>query len=503
MNKEILLVVDAVAHEKDVEKEIIFQALETALASATKKINDKVIDVSVVIDRKTGAYETFRQWRVLDDDIDPLENQEKEVLFSRVTEQHPDVKPGDYIKEQIESIAFGRIAVQAAKQVIVQKVREAERQKIVEKYQDRVGEMISGTVKRSDKGRIILDLGSNVEAMIPREEMIPREQTRNGDRLRGYLKEVKQETRGPQLTLSRVCPELLVELFTIEVPEIGDGLIEVKGAARDPGLRAKIAVLALDKRIDPVGACVGMRGSRVQVISNELSGERVDIILWDESPAQFVINAMSPAEVSAIVVDEDSHTMEVAVEEGQLSQAIGKGGQNIKLASQLTGWGLNVMTVEEAASKTEEESRVMLEKLMEELDIDEDVADILVNEGFVSIEEVAYVPKEEMLQIEEFDEEIVQALRDRAQTVLLTKAISKEEQLDDGEPAKDLFEVEGMDDITAHKLASRKIISMEDLAEQSVDELIEIEGISKEQAASLIMAARKPWFEDAETDNQE
>jgi transcription termination/antitermination protein NusA len=503
MNKEILLVVDAVAHEKEVEKEIIFQALETALASATKKINAKAIDVCVVIDRTTGDYETFRQWRVLDDDIDPLDNQDKEVLYSRIKDEHPDLKPGDYIKEQIESIAFGRIAVQAAKQVIVQKVREAERQQVVEKYQDRVGEMIGGTVKRNDKGRLILDLGSNVEALIPREEMIPREQTRNGERLRGYLKEVRQETRGPQLTLSRVCPELLIELFTVEVPEIGDGLIEVKGAARDPGLRAKIAVLALDKRIDPVGACVGMRGSRVQVISNELSGERVDIILWDDSPAQFVINAMSPAEVSSIVVDEESHTMDIAVDEGQLSQAIGKGGQNIKLASQLTGWTLNVMTVEDAASKTEEESRKMLEKLMEELDIDEDIADILVNEGFVSIEEVAYVPMEEMLQIEEFDEDIVQALRDRAQTVLLTKAISREEQLNDDEPAKDLFEVEGMDELTAHKLASRKIITMEDLAEQSVDELLEIEGITEEQAAALIMAARKPWFENAETANQE
>jgi N utilization substance protein A len=446
MNKEILLVVDAVAHEKDVEKEIIFQALEAALASATKKKSSKSIDVCVEINRKTGDYETFRQWQILDDDIDPLEDIERQTLYSRSKLEYPDLKPGDYIREKIDSIAFGRIAVQTAKQVIVQKVREAERQHIIEQYQQRIGEMIGGVVKRIDRGNVILDVGSNVEALINREELIPREQIKTGDRLRGYLKEVRKEQRGPQLSLSRTCPELLVKLFSVEVPEIGEGLIEIKGAARDPGLRAKIAVLALDKRIDPVGACVGMRGSRVQVISNELANERVDIILWDESPAQFVINSMSPAEVTSIVVDEESRTMDVAVEEEQLSLAIGKGG---------------------------------------------DIAFILANEGFVSIEEVAYVPLEEMQQIEEFDDEIIEELRERAQSVLLTKAISSEEKL---EPASDLYDVEGMDDELAHKLALQKILTMEDLAYQSVDELIEIDGIDKDKASALIMSARKPWF---------
>jgi len=497
MNKEVLLVIDAVAHEKQVEKEIIIQALEAALASATKKRLQKPADIVVEIDRVTGDYETFRQWRILDDDTELMESPEREKLYSRTKDEYPDKNIGDYIREQIASIEFGRIAVQAAKQVIVQKVREAERIQIVDNFKNRIGEMLSGTVKKVERGNVIIDVGSNVEAFIARDEMIPREQVRVGDRLRGYLKEVRQENRGPLLTLSRVCPELLKELFTVEVPEIGDGLIEIKSAARDPGLRAKIAVLARDKRIDPVGACVGMRGSRVQVISNELAGERVDIILWDESPAQFVINAMSPAEVSSIVVDEEAKTMDVAVEENQLSMAIGRGGQNIKLASQLTGWTLNVMTLEDAQTKTEEESRKQLEQLMLDLDIDEDVAYILVNEGFVSIEEVAYVPLQEMLDIEEFDEEIVNALRDRAQNVLLTRAISKEEKLIDADPQDDLYEVEGMDEKTAHKLASRGIVSMEDLAEQSVDELTEIEGISEERAAELIMAARKPWFEDS------
>lgn len=496
MSKEILMVVDAVSHEKSVDKEIIFQALEAALASATKKKHVKDIDVCVDIDRTSGEYKTYRRWLILDDDVDPLENIEQQMLFSRTQEQHPDLKPGDYIREEIESVAFGRIAVQTAKQVIVQKVREAERAQILEEFGSKIGEMLSGTVKRLDRGNAIIDLGNNVEAIIPRDEMIPREQIKNGDRLRGYLKNVRKENRGPQLTLSRSCPELLMKLFSVEVPEIGDGLIEVKAAARDPGLRAKIAVLATDPRIDPIGACVGMRGSRVQVISNELSGERVDIILWDESPAQFVINAMAPAEVSSIVVDEESNTMDIAVEEGQLSQAIGRGGQNIKLASQLTGWTLNVMTEEEANSKTEEESKVTINKLMEDLDIDEDIAIILFNEGFTSIEEVAYVPLQELLDVPEFDEDIVHALRDRAQDVLLTRAISSEEKLSDAEPAKDLFAVEGMDEQTAHKLAAHNIVTMEDLAEQAVDDLVEIEGIDKERAAQLIMEARKPWFEN-------
>lgn len=501
MSKEILMVVDAVSHERGIEKEIIFEALEYALASATKKKSGKDIEVRVAIDKTTGDYETFRRWQVLDDEVDPFEYYDKQVLLSRVIDDNPDINPGEFIEEPIDSVEFGRIAAQTAKQVIVQKVREAERKKVVDEYQDRLGEMLSGVVKRIERGNVILDIGNNIDAIIKREDMIPREPVRNGDRVRGYLYEVKTQARGPQLSISRVSPEFLIELFTIEVPEIGEGLIEVHGAARDPGLRAKIAVEAHDDRIDPVGACVGMRGSRVQVVSNELAGERVDIILWDENPAQFVINAMSPAEVQSIVVDEESNSMDIAVDESQLSLAIGRNGQNIKLASQLTGWELNVMTVEDAANKNEEEAQRILNQLMEELDIDEDIAVILLNEGFTSLEEVAYVPLQEMLDIEEFDEEIVLALRERAKDVLLTKAISDEEQLGDAEPATDLLEMDGMNEQLAHQLASRNIISMEDLAEQSVDELMEIEGMDEPKAAELIMTARAPWFAEAE-DNQ-
>lgn len=502
MSKEILLVVDAVSHERGIEKDIIFEALEYALASATRKKSGKDIDVRVSIDRATGDYETFRRWQVLDDEVDPFEFYDKQVLLSRIKDEHPDVQPGDYIEEPIESVEFGRIAAQTAKQVIVQKVREAERQKVVDEYQERIGEMLSGTVKRIERGNVIVDIGNNIDAIIKREDMIPREPVRNGDRIRGYLYEVKSQNRGPQLSLSRVMPEFLIQLFTIEVPEIGEGLIEIHGAARDPGLRAKIAVEAHEDRIDPVGACVGMRGSRVQVISNELAGERVDIILWDENPAQFVINAMSPAEVQSIVLDEESHSMDIAVEESQLSLAIGRNGQNIKLASQLTGWELNVMTVEEAESKTEEEAQKIINQMMENLNIDEDLAILLLNEGFTSLEEVAYVPLQEMLEIEELDEDTVLALRERAKDVLLTRAIRDEEQLSDAEPATDLLEMDGMDETLAHKLASRNIISMEDLAEQSVDELLDIEGVDEAKAAELIMTARAPWFAEEEQNTE-
>ncbi|MGD2119420.1 MAG: transcription termination factor NusA [Chromatiales bacterium] len=495
MSKEILLVVDAVSNEKGVDKDIIFKAIEAALASATRKKNGGQIDVRVDIDRKTGDYDTYRVWEVIDDaETSELENPITQITFAAAKELDPEIEVGGYIEEPIDSIEFGRIAAQAAKQVIVQKVREAERAKVVEAYQDRKNQLITGVVKRVDRGNVILDLGNNAEAQIAKYDVIPREAVRVGDRIRGYLFDINTEMRGPQLLVSRTCPELLIELFKLEVPEVGEGLIDIIGAARDPGLRAKIAVRARDPRIDPVGACVGMRGSRVQAVSNELNGERVDIILWDENPAQFVINAMSPAEVVSIVVDEDTHSMDVAVNDDNLSQAIGRGGQNVKLASQLTGWDLNVMSEEQAAEKNEEEAKVYVEQFMKALDVDEEVAAILVQEGFTTVDEIAYVPVEEMLGIEEFDEDIVNELRERANDALLTNAIAKEEAISEAQPAEDLLNMDGMDSETAHILASRNVITMEDLAEQSVDELMEIEGMDEKRAGELIMTARAPWF---------
>ena len=495
MNKEILLVVDAVSNEKGVEKEIIFQAIEAALASATRKKNGGQIDVRVDIDRKTGDYDTFRVWEVIDDsETAELENPITQITYSAAKELDPEIEIGGYIEEPIDSIEFGRIAAQTAKQVIVQKVREAERAKVVEAYKDRKGELVTGVVKRMDRGNCVLDLGNNAEAQISKFDLINREAIRVGDRIRGYLYEINAEGRGPQLLVSRTSPELLIELFKLEVPEVGEGMIDIIGAARDPGLRAKIAVKANDSRIDPVGACVGMRGSRVQAVSNELNGERVDIILWDDNPAQFVINAMSPAEVVSIVVDEDNHSMDVAVNDDNLSQAIGRGGQNVKLASQLTGWDLNVMSEEQAAEKGEEEAKVYVEQFMKLLDVDEEVAAILVQEGFTSVDEIAYIPVEEMLGIEEFDEDIINELRDRANDAILTRAIAKEEAISDAHPADDLLEMEGMDNDLAHVLASRGVVTMEDLAEQSVDELMEIDGMDEKRAGELIMKAREPWF---------
>ena len=494
MNKEILMVVDAVSNEKGVDKEVIFEAIEAALASATRKRHGGEIDARVKIDRETGDYETFRRWLVVDDEDENFESPERQVLYTRAQQLKPGIQVGEYIEEPIESVEFGRIAAQTAKQVIVQKVREAEREQVVEAYKDRQGELVTGIVKRVDRGNVFLDLGGNAEAFIPREEMIPRESVRPGDRLRGWLKEVRSEPRGPQLFVSRTAPEFLIELFKLEVPEVGQDLIEILGAARDPGMRAKIAVRSLDPRIDPVGACVGMRGSRVQAVSNELAGERIDIILYDDNPAQFVINAMSPAEVVSIVVDEDAHSMDIAVAEEQLSQAIGRGGQNIRLASQLTGWTLNVMTVAEMEEKAEREAQELQQMFMEQLDVDEEVAAILVQEGFSSIEEVAYVPAAELLEVEEFDEGIVEELRGRARDVLLTRAIQSEEQLAEVEPAQDLLELEGMDRDLAYKLAARGVVTQEDLAELAVDELMEVEGMDEERAAQLIMAARAPWF---------
>ena len=495
MSKEILLVVEAVSNEKGVSKDIIFEAIEQALATATKKRYEEDSDIRVVIDRRTGDYDTFRRWEVMPDDEMALLG--TQFTLEEAHEHDTSLKAGDVYEEQVENVGFGRIAAQTAKQVIVQKVREAERRQIIEEYRDRIGELISGIVKKANRDSIVLDLGGNAEALITREHMIPREAVRQNDRIRAYLLGVDEENRGPQLFASRACPDMLVELFKIEVPEIGEELIEIKGAARDPGSRAKIAVKSNDQRIDPVGACVGMRGARVQAVSNELAGERIDIVLWDDNPAQLVINAMQPAEVASIVMDEESHSMDIAVEdESALAQAIGRSGQNIRLASELTGWELNVMTLDDAQNKQEEEAAQALETFMKELDVDEDVAGILVDEGFTTLEEVAYVPEEEMLAIDGFDEDIVDALRQRAKDVLLTKALVSEEKFELAEPAEDLLNMEGMDRDLAVELASRGIPTMEDLAEQAVDDLMDISGMSEERAAELIMTARAPWFAD-------
>lgn len=505
MDKEILMVVDAVSNEKGVEKSVIFGAIEAALASATKKKHGDAIDVRVEIDRESGEYETFQRWMVFADDSSELEEPECELRLQDAVDVNPDAQPGEYVEVPMESVAFGRIAAQTAKQVIVQKVREAEREKVVEEFEPRVGELISGIAKRVDRNGAYIDLGGNAEGFVSREDLIPREPIRPQDRVKGILREVRPEPRGPQLFITRASPEFLVELFRLEVPEVGQGLIEILGAARDPGLRAKIAVKSNDTRIDPVGACVGMRGSRVQAVSNELAGERVDIILHDDNPAQFVINAMSPADVLSIVMDEETHSMDVAVDEEKLSQAIGRGGQNIRLASELTGWELNVMTEADAEEKSEFEAKELIAKLMKELDVDEDVATILVQEGFSSLEEVAYVPANELLEVEEFNENIVSELRARARDVLITKAIVSEEVLDQAVPAEDLLSLEGMDKEIAFELASRGIISREDLAEQAVDDIIDISALEPERAAEIIMAARAHWFEaeaDPESDSE-
>jgi N utilization substance protein A len=493
MSKEILMVVDAVSNERGISKDVIVGAIESALAAATKKRYSGDIDVRVAIDRDTGDYSTFRRWQVVEDAA-VMENPDAQIRLEDAQENNSAIQVGDYVEEPIESMAFGRIAAQTAKQVIIQKVREAERAHVVEQYSGRVGELLTGVVKRADRGTIVLDVGGNAEAQLSREDIIPRESVRPGDRLRVYLKAVRPESRGPQLHVSRTAPELLIELFKLEVPEVGEGLIEIVSAARDPGSRAKIAVKTHDERIDPVGACVGMRGSRVQSVSNELAGERIDIILWDENPAQFVINAMSPAEVESIVVDEESGSMDLAVKEEHLSQAIGRGGQNVRLASQLTGWELNIMTEQQAEEKSEVEAAALRQLFMEQLDVDEEIASIFVQEGFSSIEEIAYVPTKELMEIEEFDENIVHELRERARDVLLTRAIASEEETDSREPAQDLLELEGMNDELAGKLAARGIVTQEDLAEQSVDDLLEIEGVDEAQARALIMTARAPWF---------
>ena len=497
MSKEIMLVVDAVSNEKGVDKEVIFEALEAALASATRKKHGEEWDVRVAIDRRTGQYETFRRWKVFADDSTELEVPDHELRLDDAVDINPQAQVGDYVEEPMESVAFGRIAAQQAKQVIVQKVREAERAQVVEAYQDRVGQLVSGVVKRLDRNGIYVDLGGNAEGFVARPDMIIREQVKPQDRIKAYLREVRSEPRGPQLFLTRAAPEFLIELFKLEVPEVGQNLIQILGAARDPGIRAKIAVRSNDPRIDPVGACVGMRGSRVQAVSNEIAGERVDIIPFDDNPAQFVINAMSPAEVISIVVDEESHSMDIAVSEEKLSQAIGRGGQNIRLASQLTGWELNVMTESDAEAKSESEARSLVESFMKQLDVDEDVASILVQEGFSTVEEIAYVPQSELMGIEEFGEEMVQELRSRARDVLLTQAIATEESIDSQLPADDLLLLEGMQPDLALALASRGVRTREDLAEQAVDDLLDIQGLTAEEAGKLIMKAREHWFAES------
>jgi N utilization substance protein A len=496
-NKEILMVVEVVSNEKEIDRGVLFEAIEAALAMATKKLYREEINVRVIIDRKTGDYESFRRWEVVEADPEfegGLEEPDSQILLADALKNNPEIALGDFVEEPIASADFGRIGAQAAKQVIVQKVREAERRKVYEHYKDKVGELVTGVIKRIERGNVFVDLEGTADAIIPREEMIPREPVRVGDRIRGYLKEVDEAARGPQLLVTRSSPDLLIALFKLEVPEVGDGLIEILGAARDPGSRAKIAVRSRDQRLDPVGACVGMRGSRVQAVSNELAGERVDIILWDENEAQFVINAMSPADVVSIVMDEDNHSMDVSVKDESLSQAIGRGGQNVRLASELTGWSLNVMSETQADEQSATESDGYVKQLMDDIDVDEDVALILVQEGFTTTEDIGFVSLEELVAIEEFDEEIAEEIQQRAKDALLIKAIASEEVLEEHEPAKDLIEMEGMDRELAFQLASKEIVTMEDLADLATDELIELVDIDEQRATALIMKAREPWF---------
>ena len=494
MSKEILLVVESVSNEKGVPESIIFEALESALATATKKRYSEESDIRVSIDRETGDYDTFRRWLVVESD-EVLENPEAELTPEEAKEQNLVLEPGQYHEIEVDSVEFGRIAAQTAKQVIVQKVREAERAQVVEAYSGRVGELINGQVKRVTREALIVDLGNNAEAIMPREDWVPRELFRVGDRVRALLNEIRPETRGPQLVLTRTSSSVLIELFKIEVPEIADGVIEILGAARDPGSRAKIAVKTNDGRIDPVGACVGMRGSRVQAVSGELGNERIDIVLWDDNVAQLAINAMAPAEVASIVVDEETQSMDIAVSEDNLAQAIGRGGQNVRLASELTGWVLNIMTEEEASEKQEEEAGQIVTNFMEQLDVDEDVAVVLLEEGFTTLEEIAYVPLDEMLAIEGFDQEIVEELRSRARNVLTTQALADEATRIAEEPHEDLLAMDGMTTKLAYDLAAIGIVSMEDLAEQAVDDLMDIESMTAEVAGEIIMTARAPWFE--------
>src|SRR6188768_3971568 len=474
MSKELLLVVDAVANEKGVPESVILEAIEAALASAAKKrYPEQDVLVRVAIDPKDGTYETFRRWEVVADDV-VMESPDRQIRLMDAVDESEGAEVGDYVEEQIENPDFGRIAAQAAKQVIVQRVREAERAQVVDAWKDRVGELVTGIVKRAERGNIYVDLGGNAEAFIPKDKGIPRDTLRAGDRVRGYLFDVRTEPRGPQLFISRAAPEFMIELFKLEVPEVGQGLVEIKACARDPGDRAKIAVLAHDTRTDPIGACIGMRGSRVQAVSNELNGERVDIVLWNENPANFVINAMAPAEVQSIIVDEDKHSMDLAVAEDKLAQAIGKGGQNVRLASRLTGWQLNVMTQDQVTAKSESEQASAKALFQEKLEVDEEIASILVAEGFSTVEEIAYVPAAELLAVEGFDEDIVEELRARARDALLTEALAVEEEIEDHKPSEDLLAVDGMDEKLAYELAQHGIVTRENLGDLSTDEMMEL-----------------------------
>ena len=500
MNKEILLVVDAVSNEKAVPREKIFQALETALATATKKKYEGEIEVRVEIDRKTGDYDTYRRWVVVADQAS-MENPYGEITLEAAQIEQPDIQIGDYVEDQIDSVTFDRITTQTAKQVIVQKVREAERSQVVDQFKDKEGTIISGVVKKSNRDNVILDLGSNAEAVIFRDDMLPRETFRPGDRIRGLLYAVRPEARGSQLFVSRSSPDFLKELFRIEVPEIGEEMIEIMGAARDPGSRAKIAVKTNDRRIDPIGACIGMRGARVQAVSAELSGERADIVLYDDNPAQYVINAMAPADVASIIVDEDNHTMDIAVEAANLAQAIGRNGQNVRLASQLTGWELNVMTVEDMRAKHQAENDRILTLFTRALDIDDDFAGLLMEEGFSTLEEIAFVPVNELLAIDGLDEDMVEELRKRAKDVLTTKALAKEESFDGVEPSEELLNLNGLGRDMAYALAARGVGTLEDLAEQGIDDLADIEELTAEKAGELIMAARNIcWFGEEQSE---
>jgi N utilization substance protein A len=490
MSKEILMLVDALAREKSVDTDIVFTALEMALASATKKKNGDDIDVRVAIDRHTGHYDSFRRWVVVNDS-DWL-SETLELPLSEVIKNHPEAKAGDVLEEPLEPIDFGRIGAQAAKQVIFQKIRDAEREQILNDFLSRGDSLVTGTVKRMERGNAIVESG-RLEAMLPRDQMILKENLRIGDRVRAYIQKVERSNRGPQLILSRTAPEFIIKLFELEVPEIDEGLLEIKAAARDPGMRAKIAVKSNDRRIDPIGTCVGMRGTRVQAVTGELGGERVDIVLWSEEPAQFVINALAPAEVSSILVDEDKHSIDVVVEEDQLAKAIGARGQNVRLASELTGWELNIMTVDQAEEKSATEQSSIRQVFMDRLDVDEEVADVLVQEGFTTLEEIAYVPMSELLSIEAFDEETLNELRSRARDALLTQAIASEEQVET--IADDLLHMEGMDPDLARALATQGIRTMDDLADLAVDELSEMTGVAEDRAKTLIMTARAPWFE--------